>query len=299
MKYLIPLLIVTGLLASCKSDTTKAVDTPISAAKQKLTDDPTIANANQYIAEIRKAIIANGTDQKDLILEGLSTAEQYKLGPQAVSFLMPLIKDYPQDAETGERMAKLASALSDLNRPEAASIVAKGYLATNPAGKYKASLINKLGSLEGSTTDQLQEMAKAVFVDPDKYGINRKNAQRYVDACEAFALAYPNDAEAPTYLYRGAEMARTLRTFTKALSIYDWIEEKYPDYEKTPTTVFLKGFMLENDLNNKEKAKEVYEGFLTKYPDHELIDDIKFLIENIDKSDKEIMEMIESKQKPS
>lgn len=289
------------MLLSCKSDnnalTTAADSDKLAIAKSKLSENGNVQNASQYLMAIRTAIGEPNADKNQLLTEGLAVAEQYKLGPQAVSFLMPLIKDYNTDPQTAERMAKLASALQDLNRPAAAAIVAQGYLAKYPEGPFGTSLLEKIGKQTTTPQDRLQAMAEEVFVNPDKYGINKASAQRYVDACEAFALAYPTDSEAPMYLYRGAEMARTLRTFTKALSIYDWIEEKYPDFEKTPTTMFLKGFMLENDLNNKQKAKEVYNTFLAKYPNHDLADDIKFLIQNIDKSDKEIMEMIESKKK--
>jgi len=117
------------------------------------------------------------------------------------------------DPQTAERMAKLASALQDLNRPAAAAIVAQGYLAKYPEGPFGTSLLEKIGKQTTTPQDRLQAMAEEVFVNPDKYGINKASAQRYVDACEAFALAYPTDSEAPMYLYRGAEMARTLRTF--------------------------------------------------------------------------------------
>lgn len=44
-------------------------------------------------------------------------------------------------------------------------------------------------------------------------------------------------------------------------------------------------------------AKSIYNEFLKKYPTHDLADDVQFLIDNLGKSDQEILEMIESKKK--
>lgn len=129
----------------------------------------------------------------------------------------------------------------------------------------------------------------------DKFGINRNAALKYVDACEAYALVYPNAPDAPNQLYKAAEIAKTIQTLPKLLSIYDWVIERYPDFEKTPTMYFLKGFVLENDLKNDAEAKKVYEEFIAKFPNHELRDDIDFLLEHLGKSDEEIRKIIESK----
>ena len=56
--------------------------------------------------------------------------------------------------------------------------------------------------------------------------------------------------------------------------------------------LFLKGFLLENDLKKPEKAKEIYESFMQKYPNHAMAKDVNFLIQNLGKSDKEIIEKI-------
>ena len=81
------------------------------------------------------------------------------------------------------------------------------------------------------------------------------------------------------------------------MSIYDWILEKYPNYEKAPTSLFLKGFIIENNIKDDVMAKEIYNKFLSDYPKHDLADDVQFLIDNLGKSDQEILEMIESKKK--
>lgn len=295
-----------AMLIACKQDTsTPAVTTTddisgLQTAMEKLNSEPGKESARNFVNEVRKELATPSEDQAkkmDLLLKGLDVAEEYKMGPSAIGFLMPLVKDYPDNPMHEEHFAKLASALHDIGKSIPADILISAYETKFPTGKFTDNLKPKQKEKIKDINSYVQALAENVFVNPDKFGINKVSAQKYVDACEAFAIGFPNDEMAPEYLYRSAEMARTLKTYPKALSIFDWIESKYPNFEKTPTIVFLKGFMLENELNNKEAARKVYEGFMKKYPNNDLTDDVKFLLDNIDKSDEEIMKMIDEKAK--
>ncbi len=298
-RYLIAFCLIL-ILSSCKQDGSAPDTNEISTfqqAMEKLKSEPGKESAQNFILEVRKEL-ANATDKDkkmDFLLKGLNVAEEYKMGPTAIGFLMPLVKEFPSNPLYEDHMAKLASALHDIGKDIPGGILAKAYESIFPTGKYLDILKSKQKEEINDVDEYIKKMAENVFVDPDKFGINKLSAQKYVDACEAYTIGFPNEKMAPEYLYRAAEMARTLKTYPKALSIFDWIEEKYPNFEKTPTTVFLKGFMLENELNNKEAAREVYNRFLKNYPKSDLVDDVTFLLENIDKTDEEIMKMIDKK----
>ncbi|MFT4537087.1 MAG: outer membrane protein assembly factor BamD (BamD/ComL family) [Saprospiraceae bacterium] len=301
MKNILFLFIATVLLFSCKEDVVKnsnaGPSAEYTAALNKLSTEPGKASASNYLNEVRNSI-ANSDDEvktKDYLMKGLAVAEEYKMGATAIGFLMPLLKNYPTSPQKEEYMAKLASALSDIGKKIPGDVLIDSYLNQYPNGQYRELLTEKQNEKFENVDTFIVKLAEQIFVNPDKFGINRLNAQKYVDACEAYALGNSESALAPEYLYRAAEMARTLKTFPKALSIYDWIQERYPNYEKSATTMFLKGFMLENELNDKESARKVYQEFATKYPKSDLQDDVKFLLDNIDKTDEEIMKMIEKK----
>ena len=115
--------------------------------------------------------------------------------------------------------------------------------------------------------------------------LNRQAARNYVDVCEAYALTHPNDPKSADYLHKAAETARAIRTIPKALALYDWILEKYPNHDKAPQALFLKAFTYDNNLNDVENARENYEAFLAKYPEDDFADDTKFLLENLGKTD--------------
>ncbi len=288
-------------LFSCKSDTNNPTKTSANnlyqTALDNLTTDPSKEAAIKYIDALKSEIASteDALKKRTLYMKGLSVAEEYKLGATAIGFLMPLLKENPNNQYTEDYIAKLASALQDIGKSIPGDVLIYTYKDRFPSGKYLNVLKEKKKEKILDIEKHLDGLAEKIFEKPDKFGINKLNAQNYVDACEAFALGNPISDLAPSYLYRAAEMARTLKTFPKALNIYDWIEDKYPNYEKTATTLFLKGFMYENELKDKKKAKEVYNNFLNKYPENKLVADVKFLLENIDKTDEEIMKMIDQK----
>ncbi len=301
MKNTLFFLLASFLLFSCKQDAAKTITTGFSAeytaALDKLNATPDKTTANNYLKELRSEL-ATSVDKKntkELLIKGLTVSETHKMGATAIGFLMPLLKEYPASPKKEEYMAKLASALSDIGKKIPGDVLIDSYMSQYPNGQYKELLNGKQNDKFENIDTFIVRLAEQIFVNPDKFGINRLNAQKYVDACEAYALGNSDSGMAPEYLYRAAEMARTLKTYPKALSIYDWIEDKYPNYEKAATTMFLKGFMLENELNDKESARKVYQSFVTKFPKSDLQDDVQFLLDNIDKTDEEIMKLIEKK----
>lgn len=302
IKQIMSVLMLTVFLIGCagdkKKDTTTAPEgEAYLAAADALDTNPTPANAKTFIRETRIAL-ANSKDiakNEDYLVKGLTAAETHKMAPAAIGFLMPLLKNYPKTPQREEYLAKLASALQDIGKSIPGDMLTAAYQSRYAGGQYTEALLAKRKETIDDPEKYLMEMAEQIFVDPDQFGINKLSAQKYVDACEAFALGYPDHEKAPDFLYRAAEMARTLKTFPKALGIYQWIGETYPNYEKAATTMFLQGFMLENELNDKAAAKIVYQAFLEKFPNDDLTDDVEFLLENIDKSDEEIMKLIDEK----
>ncbi|MEE9439383.1 MAG: hypothetical protein V3V14_10315 [Saprospiraceae bacterium] len=306
MRQIILALSFLFLLSSCKQETT-SVDTAqvnnttnnsYQIALSAITSDPNKTTIQKFMAETRKALSMT-TDKAEIekyLSKGLEVAETNKMGSSAIGFLMALLKEYPK-TNTATNIAKLASALQDVGQTIPGDILIESYLSKYPNGEFAETLQKKQKNKIADFDKYIKGLAEKVFVDPDKHGINKIATQQYVDACEAYVMGNPTSEKAPEYLYRASEMARTLKTYPKALSIYDWIESKYPNYAKTPTVVFLKGFMLENEMNNKEMARVVYQDFLKKYSSSPLVDDVKFLLDNIDKSDEEIMKIIESNKK--
>ena len=297
MKRTFLLLLISIALFACKSD--KKAD-PTSTIDNLLAADGAPENKGKVFEELNKLILENKDDKsqlKSLLIKGLDIAKEAKQPGKTAGYLTSLLREFPDDAQKKEYMYDLATIMRNSKRTSASSILFKGFADQFPqdqraieASKYAAE------TFKGDIHEYLLKTAKDIFNVEDQSQINRKASLDYVNACEAYALAY-NDAKAPEYLYKASEVARSLTTYRKSLSLFDWIIEQYPNYVKTPTALFLKGFVIENELKNEEMARESYELFLKKYPSNELADDVKFLLDNLGKSDEEMLKMIEANRK--
>jgi len=156
-----------------------------------------------------------------------------------------------------------------------------------------------LAACQPSRESVLEEISTA---EKNLYGNNSGDfqwdaakAEEVLNAYNRFTGRYQNDPATPEYLFKTAEIYKSLKEFPKAVDCYKRIIENYADYEKASTSLFLLGFSYENDLKNYAKAKEIYLQFLDKYPDHELADDVEFSIKNLGRPVDEIIEEMQKK----
>ncbi len=127
--------------------------------------------------------------------------------------------------------------------------------------------------------------------------LDKAVAAQYVEACAAFAKANPENSQSADLLFKAGETARSIQKYNEALEFYDWIYNKFPNHEKAPQALFLKAFTLDNDLKKTQEAKAIYESFLAKYPNDDFADDTRFLLDNLGKSDDEIIKSFETQKK--
>jgi outer membrane protein assembly factor BamD (BamD/ComL family) len=109
---------------------------------------------------------------------------------------------------------------------------------------------------------------------------------------------YPERKEANVaYLMKASEAARAKSDFKKAIAIYDRVIADFRSHDKAARALFMKGYTYDNDLEMKDSAVVFYNAFLRSYPRSEFADDAQFLLENIGKTNAEIIEEFERKQK--
>ena len=303
-RYLFTLM--AGLIAwtviSCKTDSGEVffVNHPqLETLKKAYDENKDVASANELLRALMTTISSGQLDDAQMLpfLEyGYNVANDQNMNSRKASFLVPLIKEDHNNENTAARILELTGVMQKLKKQSVAVVLAQG-LHQNFTNFEGLSTLNiPLPEGHPDVDSYITALGESIFDNPDKTGINRKNSLAYVDACEAYALVYPQNENAPSNLFKAAEVAKSLRTFPKSLSLYDWIIDNYPDYEKAATSLFLKGFIIDNNLNDVDKAREVYNTFVEKYPKHELADDVQFLIENLGKTDEEILQMIEQKR---
>lgn len=132
------------------------------------------------------------------------------------------------------------------------------------------------------------EMFKAAEIDNSK-------ANDAIKLYTDFALYFPADTAAPEYLFKAGEVATAAKKYKKALEQYETILSKYPQYKHYKETLYLKAFLLDNFLNDDAAAKIVYEEVISKYPTTNYAKDAKSAIQNLGKTDEQLMEEIKKK----
>ncbi len=269
---------------------------PISTLLRNAEKNLTNNNINKLFNEISRQLREPNIDdskKKELLKDAAGYAKKFKKDNIAVSFYTGLLKDYPDEKESNNYIFELAQIMKSLKMTSASDVMFDNFVKLYPNDKRVKDAKNNISSSYKNIESYLKEQADIAYKKRDGVNVDKKVVQKYVNACEAYALSNPHDKLTPSYLYKGSELARGIKSINKVINLYDWIINKYPDFEKSATVYFLKGFIIDNETKNIESAKKAYEKFLEKYPDNKLASDVKFLIKNLGKTNDEILKQLE------
>ncbi len=155
--------------------------------------------------------------------------------------------------------------------------------------------IKNLPTGEQAIMDKIEGI-RSTLTDKTTGRLNLQKVTDFVNIIELFVMANPNNEQSPTFLKLAAEVVNSVKVYPRAIQFYDWIIAKFPDSNEAPQALFMKGFTLDDGMRKKQAAKPVYEEFLRKYPKNDFADDTKFLLDNITKTDEEIIKQFEEKK---
>lgn len=291
--YILPLLL-TGLFA-CKSN--KKFDSEkIGKLEADFNTSPTDTTYDKLITAYLE-IMQEHKDEPALVEDLLAkcSAASIKMNNcrQTVIFLNNLIKNHYARKDTPDNIVKMIECLRNIGKNEAADILTLCFGQAFPGDNRKVELEAKL-QRQQTPEEYLVDLAKSIFPDTlNSY--NKDKAFNYVDACEAYALVLPNSDKSPEFLFSAAQTSKLLTTYDKCLSLFDWIVEKYPTHAKAENACFMKGFLFDNDLKDTATARKFYLEFISKYPKSEFVDDAQMLIQNLGKSEEQILEELQKK----
>ena len=113
---------------------------------------------------------------------------------------------------------------------------------------------------------------------------------------EYVSLPQADENKKVVYLISAGEMAALIKQYDKAIGYYERVITEFPNSAKAATALFMKAYTLDDKLNRLDDAKAVYEAFIAKYPNDDFADDAQFLLDNLGKSEEEIIKQFESKK---
>lgn len=119
------------------------------------------------------------------------------------------------------------------------------------------------------------------------------------EMCAEFVKNYSSDPIAPEILSYQGNALRALGQYKEAVDVYSQLEQRYPEYVKLDEILFIKAFILDNEINDNEAAEKAYFTLIQKFPKSQYTKDAKTLMTQLHMTDAELMQMIENKNKGS
>lgn len=211
----------------------------------------------------------------------------------ATRLLLDWLQTYPASARAPEAALLLASVYEEkLQAYEAARSV---YQMAQQVYPENETLQARTKTEWGTFDERLQQLRGQVFNEMTGR-VNAQAAQEFIWSAEVLATFLPKDARAPELLFKAGDVAGAMGDYAQCLQLFERINEQYPAYEKSAQVLFMRAFTLDDRLGQLEAAKALYEAFLEKYPDDELAASARFSLENLGKSEEEIIQEFLRKQ---
>lgn len=261
--------------------------------------DPTTANAEKFFdaaIPLLQGGLLKPESKLELLYKCQTVSKQAKLAGRLALFTSTLLKEDPKNINFKSWCADLVNALQDLQRTDAAQSFVLAYASAFPGDSILADFKNSgLTSSDETINERIEYFASTMFSD-STHQFDENLATHFIDACEALAMVHPQHPKAVDYLFKAATTSRSIRSYSKAVTIYDWIINSFDKNNQASQAAFFKAFTVDNDLGDTGQARALYADFIKKYPDDEFADDAKFLMDNLGKSDEEILESLKKNQ---
>ncbi len=149
----------------------------------------------------------------------------------------------------------------------------------------------------GETEEKLR--TKIENLENEIYSTNAFDATKtesLLKLYESFTERFPQSSNTASYLMKAGDLAMRLNKGDLAIEYFTRLHDEYPDDPKAPQSLFLKGFVYETILGDLDKARIFYESYISKYPNDVMVESAYFLLENLGKSDEEIIKMLQESE---
>jgi outer membrane protein assembly factor BamD (BamD/ComL family) len=153
-------------------------------------------------------------------------------------------------------------------------------------------LMASCGDSRDESIKKIKELETKLMKDSTK-AKDEVSAYNLQVAYSDFQERFPEDPDAPEYLFKAADLSISLSWGESAIKILDKFLSVYPDHKRAAEALFYKGFVYDNQINDDVKAGEFYRAFLKKYPDNAFAPSVEASIKNLGKSDEELIKEFE------
>lgn len=127
--------------------------------------------------------------------------------------------------------------------------------------------------------------------------ISSTDALKLANYYVQYASQNQDDSLSPIYLFKSADIFMNIREPEKAINAHKIILQKYPDFEKASSAMFLTAFIYEDQLMDLANAEKYYKLFIEEYPDSDFADDAEISLNNLGKTPEQLIEEFEKMNK--
>jgi tetratricopeptide (TPR) repeat protein len=124
-----------------------------------------------------------------------------------------------------------------------------------------------------------------------------EKAKKMVSLYEAYYNYYFKDYACADYLFKAGEISENINQPYRAIGFYTKCYEEYPAYKLNNLCLFRMANLYDFKLNNYVKAKALYMEVMAKFPKTDLAKDADAAIKMMGKSDQQMIEEFEKKNK--
>ena len=159
-----------------------------------------------------------------------------------------------------------------------------------------ALLLSCAGPKEETPADaqaRIRAMEDSVF---QTLSFDERKARALIDVYKAYATANPYDTVSAEYLFRAANVAKSMHDGEQSVKLYDRIARDFPSWKRLPDVLYLKAFTIDSELGNKGEAEMAYRAVIEAYPSHPFAKDAHQMIMNLQYTDEQLIEMFQARQ---
>ncbi len=129
--------------------------------------------------------------------------------------------------------------------------------------------------------------------------LDQNVATKAISDFNAFASNCTSDSLAPVFYLKAGQVAQAAGKYMQALDMFNKCIIGFPDFKNRGAALFLSAQLYDDAkmLNDEAKAKQLYEQIMKEYPKSDYARDSKSCIQNLGKTDDELVEEFLKKSK--
>jgi TolA-binding protein len=298
MRILSLLFVCIPLIWGCQNQDPEIAN--IESLEKEIEQSPTPENS-QALLEAYEAYVANhpeaGKQNAEFLYKAAALQAKRNRFSSAIEKIHQVLSAYYDAPIAGDASLLLATIYDEkLNNKLGAQAVYQSYAAAFP--KHPRNKVVKDSILaDAPPLDEVLDSLKMKLYDEENNRYDYQMANDFIEVCQIQAYLLPEEKRVPEYLHEAGRIAGYIRSYEKALELYEWVYQKYPEHEKAASSLFMMAFTYDDRVNDDEKARALYQEFLEKYPDSNFAESAAFLLQNLGKSDEEIIESFSKEKK--